>query len=170
LITTSITIILHRKNLEKKYNCNGILLYDEETPEDGLLGHYYDNAKLIGDNKEKKHITIDFDWTGGPSLPGINKNIFSIRWEGFISIPFSTTYVFSVETDDGAQVEVNEKGILSHRLNLSENESKARVDKWLDEYLTAKKAPANNLNKSLSTPMKLIGGNNIRFLYVIHTV
>jgi hypothetical protein len=168
----TISPFLQKRMVEKTYNCNGKLLYEEDTPGDGLLGHYYDNANFIGDSIEKKDNKIDFDWTGGPPLPGINKNVFSIRWEGYVSIPFSTTYVFSVETDDGAQVEVNDKVILSHRLNLSENESKARVDKWLDEYITAKKAPANNLNKSSSTPMKLIGGNKykivVRYSHSVH--
>ena len=155
---------IQKKMIEHTYDCNGKLLYEEETPGDGLLGHYYDNPNFLGESKEKKDPNIDFDWTGGPPMPGINKNVYSIRWEGFISVPFSTTYTFSIETDDGAQVEVNDKVILTHRLNLAENESKDRVDKWLEDYITAKKNPSNDLNKSFSTPMKLIGGNKYKIV------
>ena len=168
----SIATFLQKKMIEHTYDCNGKLLYEEETPGDGLLGHYYDNPNFLGDSREKKDSTIDFDWTGGPPMPGINKNEFSIRWDGYISIPFSTTYTFSIETDDGAQLEVNDKVILTHNLNLSENESKDRVDKWLDSYINAKKTPTNNLNKSKSIPLNLIGGDkykiNVRYTHSVH--
>jgi hypothetical protein len=155
---------IQKKMIEHAYNCNGKLLYEEETPGDGLMGNYFNNPNFSGDSIERKDTTIDFDWTGGPPMPGINKNTFSIRWEGFISIPFSTSYTFSVETDDGAQIEINNQIILNHRFNLAENESKDRVDRWLNDYISSKKNPSNNLNKSFSTPIRLMAGNKYKIV------
>ncbi len=158
---------LQTKIVDNSFDCQGKLLYEEETPGDGLIGNYYNNPNFLGEAIEHKDSNIDFDWTGGPPLPGINKDAFSVKWEGYISIPLTTHYTFSVETDDGAQISINDNVILTHRLVSSLTESKDRVDKWLSDYISAKQNPSNNLDKSYSIPMKMIGGNRykLRVLY-----
>ena len=158
---------LQTKFVDNSVDCQGKLLYEEETPGDGLMGYYYNNPNFLGEAIEHKDSNIDFDWTGGSPCPGVNKDAFSVKWEGYISIPYTTHYTFSAETDDGAQISINDNVILSHRLVSSLTESKDRVDKWLTDYIAAKQNPSSNLNKSYSIPMKMIGGNKykIRIFY-----
>jgi len=162
---------LQTKFVENTVDCQGKLLYEEEASGDGLIGYYYNNPNFLGEAIEHKDSNIDFDWTGGPPIPGINKDTFSIKWEGYISIPYTTYYTFSVETDDGAQISINDNIVLSHRLVSSSFESKDRVDKWLNDYISAKLNPSNNIDKSYSIPMKLIGGNKYKIsVFYSHSI
>lgn len=158
----SIAPWLQSKLVENCVDCQGKLLYEEETAGDGMIGFYYNNPNFLGEFIEHKDANIDFDWTGGPPIPGINKSSFSVKWEGYLKIPITTYYTFSIETDDGAQILINNNIVLSHRFVSSSFDSKDRVDKWLSDYITAKSNPSNNLDKSNSTPMKLIGGNKYK--------
>lgn len=158
----SIAPWLQTKLVDNSVDCQGKLLYEDESSGDGLIGYYFNNPNFLGESIEHKDANIDFDWTGGAPIPGINKSTFSVKWEGYLIIPYTTYYSFSVETDDGAQISINDNIIISHRFVTSSFESKERVEGWLKDYNAAKLNPSNNLEKSYSMPMKLLGGNKYK--------
>lgn len=73
----------------------------------GLLGEYYN-----GENFEQKVLTrtdaqINFVWNNVPPAPGVDPNVFSVRWTGKIQTPETGTYLFRAHVDDGIRVRVN---------------------------------------------------------------
>jgi hypothetical protein len=149
---------------EISYDCAGKLLYEEDSIGDGLNGQYYDNEFLIGDYKEQIDSVIDFDWSGTSPLEGLSAAAFSVKWSGFIYIPITSKYVFSVQCDDGAIISINDKIILSHNFIVGEKESKDRVDRWFTDESNKRKNPAKNFSKGLSDPIILIGGSKYRIV------
>lgn len=84
--------------------CFGLSLPGQQ----GLLGEYYN-----GQNFDQKVLTrtdaqINFYWNNNASpAPGVDPNVFSVRWTGKIKTPESGTYVFRAYVDDGIRVKVN---------------------------------------------------------------
>ena len=155
---------LQYRKMDSSYNCEGKLLYEEESKADGLLGQYFNNPNFLGENKEQKDRLINFEFTGGSPIQGINPTLFSIRWEGYISIPQTNFYTFNVETDDGAKVFINDNEVISHRFATASVDSKDRVDKWLSEYIASKNKPGARLDKTSSVPLKLLGGTKYKIV------
>lgn len=156
----------------KTNNCKGMLLYEHEDDGDGLIGYYYDNENWLGDFKVLKSKELYFDWTNGEPLKGINPHNFSIRWEGWIRIPITDYYIFSIECDDGAEVLINDEIIISHHSNSliqsfkeseenSENSTQTNYVKKLNPF------------KSSSKEIFLVGNTKfkftIKYFHSIHT-
>jgi hypothetical protein len=156
----------------KTNNCKGMLLYEHEEDGDGLIGYYYDNENWLGDFKVLKSKELYFDWTNGEPLKGINPHNFSIRWEGWIRIPITDYYIFSIECDDGAEVLLNDEIIISHHTN-----------SLIQSFKESEQSPANptettyvkkiNPYKSSSKEIFLVGNTKfkftIRYFHSIHT-
>ncbi len=88
----------------------------------GLTGEYfnYTSDPMCGTPAlTRTDLTIDFDW--GSSNPGAGVGIdnFLVRWTGQVEAPENGTYTFSVRTDDGVRLWVNNRLL---------------VDKWFDQY------------------------------------
>ncbi|MDY6985424.1 MAG: GH92 family glycosyl hydrolase [Candidatus Thermoplasmatota archaeon] len=80
------------------------------TPDgkNGLKGEYFNNMNLSG----KPELTridkqINFDWQGSPA-ENINKDEFSVRWSGKLSLPESVNEIL-LTTDDGARVFIDDR-------------------------------------------------------------
>ena len=96
----------------------------------GLRGLYYANDALSGAPAlDRIDPQIDFDWgdaTPDPTLPNDN---FSVRWVGEIDVPFSETYTFYANTEDGVRLWVNDVQIMDLWQNRrSPTEAKASID------------------------------------------
>ncbi len=155
---------LQSRVISPLFTCEGMLMYEEDSYGDGLMGQYFDNESFLGDFKEQKDTNIDFDWTGASPIAGVNPSNFSVRWEGFIYAPVSTNYQFAIECDDGATITLNNKIIVSHQMYSASSESKGRVDKWLNNEVQKRKQPGRNYNKSISAPVKLTGGSKFKIV------
>jgi hypothetical protein len=99
----------------KTTNCKGMLLYEHNDEGDGLIGYYYDNENWLGEPKIQKSSEINFDWTDGEPMKGINPYNFSIRWEGWLTIPITDVFTFSIECDDGAELYLNGDLYITHK-------------------------------------------------------
>jgi hypothetical protein len=77
------------------------------APGGGIRGFYFNNASVSGlpifTQVDPK---IDFDWAAA-SPTGLPADGFSVRWVGELSVPYSETYTFYANTDDGVRLWVN---------------------------------------------------------------
>jgi alpha-glucosidase (family GH31 glycosyl hydrolase) len=111
---------------ESKYGSPGNIpseLLRTPDGEKGLLGKYYDNAKLEGDPKViKPDKKIDFNWGNGSPNEKIGSDNFSVEWCGKIGpIPENGEYTFFTETDDGVRLWI---------------EGEKVIDKWVQQAPT----------------------------------
>lgn len=80
----------------------------------GLMGEYYN-----GQNFEQKVLTrydaqINFVWNNDVRpAPGVDPNVFSVRWTGKIKSPEAGTYVFRAHVDDGIRLKVNGQMVIN---------------------------------------------------------
>jgi glucose/arabinose dehydrogenase len=92
------------------------------TPADGngngLAATYYDNANLTTPKLTRIDNKIDFNWgTGSPDVL-IGNETYSARWQGQILPKYSEKYTFSITSDDGVRVWIN---------------NQLKVDKWVSQ-------------------------------------
>lgn len=81
----------------------------------GLRGSYYNQSRaFVGmPNLVRVDSVINFNWGGGSPAPGIiNTDNFSIRWQGYIEVPFTDTYTFYAVSDDGVRLSVNNQMVI----------------------------------------------------------
>lgn len=92
----------------------------------GLLGEYFDNKDLQGEAILKRvDKQINFDWGGGSPGEGIKPDRFSVRWTGKLIPDSSGEYEFSIISDDGVRLYLNERLL---------------IDNWRDQAAEVKKA------------------------------
>ncbi|MCB0836174.1 MAG: PQQ-dependent sugar dehydrogenase, partial [Bacteroidetes bacterium] len=73
----------------------------------GLLGTYFDNSDLTNQIMLRVDKEIDFNWGSGSPDGTMDKNTFSVRWEGLIEAPYTETFTFTTNSDDGVRLWVN---------------------------------------------------------------
>jgi len=144
-------------------NCKGMMLYEDEEEGDGLIGMYYDNESWIGSYKERKDQELNFDWTGIAPKKDINPNNFSVVWNGFVYIPYTGMYTFTLEADDGVELTVNREIIISYRMNNSLDDPNEKKLGFVNSI---------NSNKVSSEKIRLNAGSKIsiklRYYHTIH--
>jgi len=98
------------------------------APGGGLRGYYFANAALAGTPAFNRiDPQINFDW-GAASPAGLPADGFSVRWVGELDVPFTETYTFYTNTDDGVRLWVNDVQILNLWSNRrSPTEAKASI-------------------------------------------
>ncbi|MGQ9683882.1 MAG: PA14 domain-containing protein [Anaerolineae bacterium] len=75
-------------------------------------GEYYNNRTLSGTPVLiRDDPAINFDWDGASPGTGVNATDFSVRWTNFVSLE-AGTYRFTLRTDDGSRLWVDEVLIL----------------------------------------------------------
>ncbi|MBT9595726.1 MAG: DUF1929 domain-containing protein [Vitreoscilla sp.] len=80
----------------------------------GLVGSYFNNAKLQGLPVWQRMDVVDFDWGTGSPGAGLNADKFSVRWSGTLEAPSTGKYVFQTLSDEGVRVWVNGKRVIDH--------------------------------------------------------
>jgi hypothetical protein len=73
----------------------------------GLAATYFDTATFGGATLARRDATVDFTWGLGSPAAGIAADTFSVRWTGQVEAPFSGTYTFYTQSDDGVRLWVN---------------------------------------------------------------
>ncbi len=78
---------------------------------EGLKGEYY-HASISAEAWQNLVFTridptVNFDWSTNSPDPSMNDNGFMVRWTGTIEVPNSETYTFTLRTDDGAKLWLN---------------------------------------------------------------
>ncbi len=81
----------------------------------GLSGSYYNQSRSFYGTPDLVRIdtVINFNWGGGSPLAGkITPDHFSVRWQGFIEVPFTDTYTFYAVSDDGVRLRIDNQQII----------------------------------------------------------
>ena len=88
----------------------------------GLLGQYYTNCSTVYTNAvnfnptnlflTRVDPTVDFNWTNG-TVPDLSNGLYCVRWTGEVQPQFSETYVFSVQSEDGCKLWVNDQLLIN---------------------------------------------------------
>ncbi|MES2731249.1 MAG: family 43 glycosylhydrolase [Bacteroidota bacterium] len=85
----------------------------------GLKATYYNGQNFESPVLERIDSTISLDWQGNSPSKDIHPDHFSARWEGLIESKFTEEYTFSIVSDNGRRLWIDNKLI---------------VDKWLDDF------------------------------------
>ena len=105
----------------------------------GLIAEYYETKNLSGDVYRRIEDSIDFDWgKKGPTIYPIKSgtlpfmqsvtNRFSIRWHGRFKAPVTGAYTFTVSSDDGVRLWINDSLL---------------INRWTDHPITADNVTLN---------------------------
>jgi len=117
-----------KQQKQTQTNCKEMLNYEEsEKFGDGLIGKYYNNENWLGPYKERKDGQIDFDWTGRAPF-GLNSLNFSVLWEGYILAPTRGYYYFTVTSENGVELSINDEIVHSTRQNLFTGLNSSKID------------------------------------------
>jgi|GEM_PF-552569 WD40 repeat protein len=95
----------------------------------GLVGYYFNNVTLEG-QPVARHIdpTIEFVTDGTkPYKPNLPAQMFSVRWEGWLEAPLTGNYEFSVFSDDGVRLTVDNIQIINDWVSRGTTESKGQT-------------------------------------------
>ncbi|WP_376796432.1 glycoside hydrolase family 3 C-terminal domain-containing protein [Thermogemmatispora sp.] len=92
----------------------------------GLQGEYFSNMTLSGSPVlTRLDSQINFDWNGQSPGPGVPATQWSARWTGRLTPPVSGTYTFSLTSDDGSRLYLNNQLL---------------IDNWRDQATTTETA------------------------------
>jgi len=86
---------------------------------DGLLCNYYNGMNFEQQVLQQKHIKVDFDWGLGTPDGAVKIDKFSARWTGQIVPKYSETYTFSINSDNGRRLWINNQLV---------------IDKWIGDW------------------------------------
>ncbi|MBI2484237.1 hypothetical protein HYV71_03580 [Candidatus Uhrbacteria bacterium] len=73
----------------------------------GLTAMYFDSHDFSNLKVTRVDPVVDFRWAYGPPIPGMDPNLFSVRWAGYIEARQSDRYTFIIDSDDGVRLWVN---------------------------------------------------------------
>jgi hypothetical protein len=83
--------------------------YDQELGT-GLSSKYFNNTNLSGNPIiSRTDESINFLWGNSGPGNGINTDNFSVRWEGQIKAPYSGSFNFITNNDDGTRLWINDQ-------------------------------------------------------------
>lgn len=106
----------------------------------GLFYEYFDEDNLTNPKEKGIDSVIDFNWGVGSPSKSINQDQkFSVRWTGFIQVPYDGDYVFYVSYDDGASL-------------------------WIDRQLLIDKWTASEINTAKTEAISLKAGQRVEVM------
>ena len=131
---------------------------------DGLRGTYFLNVDQSGPSWSRVDGGIDFDWTSQAPLTNLDRERFSVRWEGQLQAQFTEPYAFHVTSDDQARLWVNGQLLIDETSGHAAQESSGLLQleagvKYLvrlDYFQRGQAAVARLLWSSPSTPKQVV--------------
>lgn len=94
-----------------------ITILDDESPPpvgsgDGLLGEYFSGTGFDTLELTRVDSEIDFDWAADSPAPELPADNFSVRWAGQIEARYSELFTFTVQTDGGVRLWVDNQLVI----------------------------------------------------------
>lgn len=90
----------------------------------GVLGQYYHfGGGAPPANPFQTHVldrddtTVNFNWGDGSPGPGVNTDLFSVRWTGQVEALHTENYTFYTNSDDGIRLWVDGQLVVNHWTN-----------------------------------------------------
>lgn len=107
----------------------------EDGTQGGLTGLYYNNMNLNGVPRQRIDSRIVFNWRASAPIAGVNADLFSVRWTGFVKAPVGGTLEFFVTGDDGVRLWVDNEQIVNVWRDQSSTTHSGRIamtrDRWV---------------------------------------
>ncbi|KFH01603.1 PA14 domain-containing protein [Toxoplasma gondii MAS] len=156
-----------RRLFAQPENCETVPGYEDEPFPDGIKGYYYGNARFSGAPRAIRiDRAIDFVFAGAGPVEGLTSQQYSIRWDGYLLAPRSGDFTFSIETDSGVRVFLNQQPIIVDRMPPA-TETDAIGDKIVP--LTAVAGhPGSHTTESV--PLELTAGEKYKLrVELVHT-
>jgi len=133
-------------------------------PTNGLTGDYFAGITLTGPAHTRTDSSVNFNWGSGFGDPNVGADLFSVRWTGRITPPFSERYRFYANTDDGAWLWVNNVKLVDNWTDHGPTETSGtitltagvRYDITMDYYGKAGGALVQLLWSSPSLPKQIL--------------
>lgn len=82
-------------------------------PGGGGLSATYQSMKGRRDSFRRIDPVIDFDWENKPPMNGIQRDGYSVTWEGSLMVPETGEYVFDATADDSLELILDGRGVLT---------------------------------------------------------
>lgn len=79
----------------------------------GLLAEYFITSDFAGPKVVQIDSQIAFDWRNKPPVVGMQPEVFSVRWSGFIVPEFSQAYVFATPASGDVHFWMGDRLVLS---------------------------------------------------------
>ena len=110
-------------SVQQEYGYRGGELLVTATPygSQGLQGDYFNSLDFTGPALTRNDPSVNFEWHSATPGGGVNADIFTARWTGYVTPRYTETYTFYTQSDDGARLWVNDQLL---------------VDKWIDQGWT----------------------------------
>jgi uncharacterized protein (DUF1800 family) len=156
-----------------------VVIYPSPTANGtGLLGQYYTNCSTtytngINFNPTNLFLTrvdpaVSFNWTNGTS-PDLSNGLYCVRWTGQVEAQFSEPYFFSVQSESGCRLWVNDQLLINEWqkqglttwTNVIALQAGARYDIRLDYLQDGGPAQVYLSWFSPSTPEEIIPNSNL---------
>jgi hypothetical protein len=80
----------------------------------GLTGRYYNGADFDTLVLTRIDPKIDFNWEADNPAPGVNADLFSVRWTGTITPRFSERYTFFIGSSDGERMQIGTTWVITN--------------------------------------------------------
>ncbi len=78
----------------------------------GITGRYYTGQNFDRYVRQRADYELNFSSDGSP-MPGVPKDHYSVRWEGYLEAPENGTYELCVRVDDGARLYLHRKMVIN---------------------------------------------------------
>ncbi|HYH03062.1 MAG TPA: PA14 domain-containing protein, partial [Bacillota bacterium] len=92
---------------------------------DGWFATYFDNMDFTGKSFSRIDPNIEFNWGTGSPVSGFGNDTFSARWTGWLEPPATGNFIFTVESNEGSRLWLNEQLIIDHWDNPEKGDSAA---------------------------------------------
>ncbi len=102
-------------------------LYQHSPIAGGLTAEYFDNMDLTALKLSRIDPRINFDWGNSSPDASIGVDTFSVRWQGQVKIDFAQNYTFSLITDDGSRLYIDNNLIIDKWFNQGTTEHFATI-------------------------------------------
>jgi hypothetical protein len=95
----------------------------------GVRGDYYTGMNFGNHALSRTDPEINFNWgdPGGPD-PSVGDDQFSARWTGEVGAPFTETYTFYTNSDDGVRLWIDGQLLIDNWTNHANTEDKGTID------------------------------------------
>jgi hypothetical protein len=115
------------------------------TPKDTFIAKYYNNDTMTGNPAYiGTEDSIDYEWGTDSPIKGVNKDHFSVKWEGDFTFDEAGKYTFVAGADDGIRVYIDGNAVIEEwkvqssayytaDVNLTKGDHKIKVEYYDNE-------------------------------------
>ena len=86
----------------------GSWLVGQTTPQNGFLGSYFNSLDFTERALVRIDSEVDFDWQSQSPGQGVNRDGFSVIWQGALTPEFSEVYTFLIHSDGLVQLWIDD--------------------------------------------------------------